>query len=187
MKPPLKTCICSDGSKTPGSISAADVLYHHLACVQGCPSVSLSSSPCQEICCLPPCPGALSSLKEGDVSLHHQWDRGHGESSQLGSWGLFRLSSSLYHHCINPLAGNWLLSALSGCVWALVRFSLYHQNIKFPSCAVFSSHLAVLSVLLQSAGLTDRHLFREWHVLFQGIFSLWRYSLYMQTTRERTP
>lgn len=52
-----------------------------------------SPSPCQEICHLLPCPGALSTSREGTVPLHHQWDGGCVKSSQSGCWGLCRLSS----------------------------------------------------------------------------------------------
>lgn len=58
-----------------GNISDAD-LHHLLTCIWGCPPMSLSCLPCQEICHLPPCPGTLSILREGTVPLHHQWDVG---------------------------------------------------------------------------------------------------------------
>lgn len=79
---------------------------------------------------------------------------------------LYRVSSFLYHHCVNPVASNQSLSALSGWEGLVVVVSITKVSLfKISSCSVFSSNLAVVSVLLQSVGLMDSHLFQGWHVL----------------------
>ena len=174
--------------------------HHHLACVWACPGVSLSSAPCREICHLPPRPGELSTLQDGTVSLHHRRDRVCGESWQPGGWDLHRLRWCLSHQCISPLTSNQSPSALSvlGGVegWVGEDGCFYYVSPKYlfkiSSCSVFSSHSPAVSVLLQSVGLMDSHLFQEWHVLSQGTCHPWRCSLYTQITllpaaRERTP